>query len=157
MGISVSAATLAVSPDCKLCGMCLYGCPYGYIFSSADVVAQLRSRDGFTYLGGLKAQRLVSRGDGADVTVTQGDGTSTTLSADRIFVAAGVLGGAISFGHHIWDHAAGVALVRAAGGVVTDLSGLSWTAESKSALAAAPGIHEQILELVAAAGSPADY
>ena len=51
--------------------MCLYGCPYGYIFSSADVVTQLRSRDGFTYLGGLKAQRLVSRGDGADVTVTR--------------------------------------------------------------------------------------
>lgn len=76
---------------------------------------------------------------------------------DLAYVASGVLGGAISFGHHIWDHAAGVALVRAAGGVVTDLSGLSWTAESKSALAAAPGIHEQILELVAAAGSPADY
>ena len=72
-------------------------------------------------------------------------------------MAAGVLGGAISFGHHIWDHAAGVALVRAAGGIVTDLAGQPWTAESKSALAAAPGIHEQILELVAAAGSPEDY
>jgi myo-inositol-1(or 4)-monophosphatase len=76
---------------------------------------------------------------------------------DLAYVAAGVLGGAISFGHHVWDHAAGVALVRAAGGVVTDLSGVAWTAESKSALAAAPGIHEQILELVAAAGSPEDY
>jgi myo-inositol-1(or 4)-monophosphatase len=76
---------------------------------------------------------------------------------DLAYVAAGVLGGAISFGHHIWDHAAGVALVRAAGGIVTDLSGLPWTAESKSALAGAPGIHEQILELVAAAGAPEDY
>jgi myo-inositol-1(or 4)-monophosphatase len=76
---------------------------------------------------------------------------------DLAYVAAGVLGGAISFGHHIWDHAAGVALVRAAGGVVTDLAGAPWTAESKSALAAAPGIHEQILGLVAAAGSPEDY
>lgn len=76
---------------------------------------------------------------------------------DLAYVAAGVLGGAISFGHHIWDHAAGVALVRAAGGIVTDLAGQSWTAQSKSALAAAPGIHEQILELVAAAGSPEDY
>lgn len=76
---------------------------------------------------------------------------------DLAYVAAGVLGGAISFGHHIWDHAAGVALVRAAGGIVTDLAGVPWTSESKSALAAAPGIHEQILELVAAAGSPEDY
>lgn len=76
---------------------------------------------------------------------------------DLAYVAAGILGGAISFGHHIWDHAAGVALVRAAGGIVTDLAGQPWTPESKSALAAAPGIHEQILDLVAAAGSPEEY
>lgn len=76
---------------------------------------------------------------------------------DLAYVAAGILGGAISFGHHVWDHAAGVALVRAAGGIVTDLSGQPWTIESKSALAAAPGIHGQILELVAAAGDPGDY
>ena len=42
---------------------------------------------------------------------------------DLAYTGAGVLGGAISFGHHVWDHAAGVALVRAAGGVVTDLAG----------------------------------
>lgn len=76
---------------------------------------------------------------------------------DLAYVAAGILGGAISFGHHVWDHAAGVALVRAAGGIVTDLSGQPWTIESKSALAAAPGIHGQILDLVAAAGNPGDY
>lgn len=33
---------------------------------------------------------------------------------DLAYVAAGILGGAISFGHHVWDHAAGVALIRAA-------------------------------------------
>ncbi len=76
---------------------------------------------------------------------------------DLAYVAAGILGGAISFGHHVWDHAAGAALVRAAGGIVTDLAGEPWTIESKSALAAAPGIHQQILELVAAAGQPEDY
>ena len=36
-------------------------------------------------------------------------------------------GGAISFGDHVWDHAAGVALVRAAGGIVTNLAGEEWT------------------------------
>ena len=48
---------------------------------------------------------------------------------DLAYTAAGILGGAISFGHHIWDHAAGVALVRAAGGIVTDLAGNDWTIE----------------------------
>jgi myo-inositol-1(or 4)-monophosphatase len=76
---------------------------------------------------------------------------------DLAYVGAGVLGAAISFGHHIWDHAAGVALVRASGGIVTDLAGEPWTFESKSALAAAPGIHERMLELVVAAGNPEDY
>ena len=68
-----------------------------------------------------------------------------------------MLGGAISFGHHVWDHAAGVALVRAAGGVVTDLAGSEWTPTSRSALAGAPGVHAQILEIVAAVGAPEDY
>ena len=46
---------------------------------------------------------------------------------DLAYVADGVLGGSISFGDHVWDHAAGVALVRAAGGVVTSLAGEQWT------------------------------
>ncbi|MBX7432859.1 inositol monophosphatase family protein [Mycobacterium sp. Y57] len=76
---------------------------------------------------------------------------------DLAFVSSGILGAAVSFGHHIWDHAAGVALVRAAGGIVTDLAGEPWTVSSPSALAAAPGAHEQMLELVSAAGEPEDY
>ncbi|MBF6174255.1 inositol monophosphatase family protein [Nocardia blacklockiae] len=67
---------------------------------------------------------------------------------DLAFTASGVLGGAVVFGHHPWDNAAGVALVRAAGGVVTDLRGRPWTITSKSVLAAAPGVHEELLELI---------
>ena len=77
--------------------------------------------------------------------------------ADLAFTAAGVLGGAVSFGHHVWDHAAGVALVRAAGGVVTDLEGAPWTPASRSAVAGAPGVHAELLELAASTGSPEDY
>lgn len=76
---------------------------------------------------------------------------------DLAYVADGTLGGAISFGHHIWDHAAGVAMVRAAGGVVTDLAGAPWSADSDSALVGAPGVHEQMLDIVNQAGLPGDY
>ncbi|HTQ17761.1 inositol monophosphatase [Mycobacterium sp.] len=76
---------------------------------------------------------------------------------DLVYVADGILGGAISFGSHVWDHAAGVALVQAAGGIVTDLKGKPWTPESRSALAAAPRAHGEILELVRSAGEPEDY
>ncbi len=76
---------------------------------------------------------------------------------DLAYVADGILGGAISFGDHIWDHAAGVALVRAAGGIVTDLTGAPWTAKSRSALAAVPGAHTEILDILTAVGDPEDY
>jgi myo-inositol-1(or 4)-monophosphatase len=76
---------------------------------------------------------------------------------DLVYVADGILGGAISFGGHVWDHAAGVALVRAAGGIVTNLDGGPWTRESRSALAAAPGAHGEILEILHATGKPEDY
>lgn len=76
---------------------------------------------------------------------------------DFAYASAGILGGAISFGHHVWDHAAGVALVRSAGGVVTDLAGAQWTPESKSALAGSPQVHSAILDVVAAVGSPEEY
>ncbi|BBX44597.1 inositol monophosphatase family protein [Mycobacterium cookii] len=76
---------------------------------------------------------------------------------DLAYVADGVLGGSISFGDHVWDHAAGVALVRAAGGIVTTLDGDEWTPESRSALAAAPGVHDQLLEMLRGVGHPDEY
>jgi myo-inositol-1(or 4)-monophosphatase len=76
---------------------------------------------------------------------------------DLAYVADGILGGAISFGDHVWDHAAGVALVRAAGGIVTNLSGEAWTPQSRSALAAAPGVHAQMLDILARVGKPDEY
>jgi myo-inositol-1(or 4)-monophosphatase len=76
---------------------------------------------------------------------------------DLAYTAAGILGGAISFGDHIWDHAAGVALVRTAGGIVTDLTGHDWTPRSQSALAGVPRCHEQILEILNEVGDPGDY
>jgi myo-inositol-1(or 4)-monophosphatase len=76
---------------------------------------------------------------------------------DLAYVADGVLGAAISFGGHVWDHAAGVALVRAAGGVVTDLAGVPWSPASDSALAAGPAAHAEILDLLRSTGRPEDF
>lgn len=76
---------------------------------------------------------------------------------DLAYVADGILGAAVSFGGHVWDHAAGVALVRAAGGVVTDVAGGSWTPASDSVLSAGPGAHAEILEILRSTGRPEDY
>lgn len=76
---------------------------------------------------------------------------------DMAYVGSGILGAAVSFGGHVWDHAAGVALVRAAGGIVTDLAGAPWTPETRSTLTAAPGAHAEVLEILAGLGAPEDY
>jgi myo-inositol-1(or 4)-monophosphatase len=76
---------------------------------------------------------------------------------DLAYVADGILGAAVSFGGHVWDHAAGVALVRAAGGVVTTLAGEPWTPASQSTLAAEPVAHAKVLELLRSTGRPEDY
>jgi myo-inositol-1(or 4)-monophosphatase len=76
---------------------------------------------------------------------------------DLAYTAAGILGGAISFGGHVWDHAAGVALVRAAGGMVTDLAGNDWSIKSRSVLVAGPGVHGELLEILNSVGAPGDY
>ena len=76
---------------------------------------------------------------------------------DLVYVADGILGAAVTFGGYVWDHAAGVAQVRSAGGIVTDLAGEPWTPASRSVLAAAPGVHGEVLEILSATGKPEDF
>jgi myo-inositol-1(or 4)-monophosphatase len=80
-----------------------------------------------------------------------------STGVDLAYTAAGILGGAISFSGHPWDHAAGVALTRAAGGIVTDLAGNDWTITSRSALVGLPGVHSEILDILRTVGDPKDY
>ncbi len=72
-----------------------------------------------------------------------------STGVDMAYTAAGVFGGAIAFGRHAWDNAAGAALVRAAGGVATDLSGAPWTASSPSLVCAAPRLHTELMAVIA--------
>lgn len=68
-----------------------------------------------------------------------------SVGVDLAFTAQGIFGGAVSFSPHVWDNAAGVMLVRAAGGVVTDTSGNTWTPESPGVVAGGAAAHAAIL------------
>ncbi|MFF0452870.1 inositol monophosphatase family protein [Nocardia africana] len=67
---------------------------------------------------------------------------------DLAFTASGVLGGAVALGSNAWDNAAGVAQLRSAGAIVTDIVGQPWTITSNSLLAGAPGVHDELLRIV---------
>lgn len=80
-----------------------------------------------------------------------------STGVDLSFVASGRLSAAVSFGNHAWDNAAGASHVRAAGGVVTDLTGEPWSVESRSVIAAGPRAHSEVLDRVAQLGEPANF
>jgi myo-inositol-1(or 4)-monophosphatase len=66
---------------------------------------------------------------------------------DLAWTAAGTFDGFFELGLNPWDVAAGAALVLEVGGRVTDWSGGDAWIESGNILAAAPAVHETLLEL----------
>ena len=98
-GIGFGVSRLAVKapgpnqePGCVYCGLCLYGCPYGHIYNSADGVRELRARPGFSYQPDVIVERLEEAG--AAVTL-QGRGRETgeplRFSARQVFLACGAI------------------------------------------------------------------
>ncbi|MEO6880808.1 MAG: inositol monophosphatase [Mycobacteriaceae bacterium] len=116
---------------------------------AATSVGSLTRSGGGRYPGTFRLQAL---GELSDASLRVRLLGSTGI--DLAWTAAGVLGGSLTFGHHPWDNAAGVCLVRAAGGVVTDLAGEPWDTSSPSVLAGAPGVHAELLDLVLALEDP---
>jgi len=47
--IAIKAACAPNQPGCVYCGMCMYGCPYGYIYSSEHTLPQLKRAGDFRY------------------------------------------------------------------------------------------------------------
>jgi len=63
-------------------------------------------------------------------------------------VADGTLDGAVEFGDYPWDFAAGVVLVREAGGIITDAAGGEIPCARSGYIAAGPGTHAMLLAVV---------
>ena len=68
---------------------------------------------------------------------------------DLAWTASSTFDGFFELGLNTWDVAAGALLVLEAGGRVTDWSGGEGWIESGDILAAAPAVHETLLELAA--------
>ncbi|MSO72327.1 MAG: inositol monophosphatase [Rhodospirillaceae bacterium] len=74
-----------------------------------------------------------------------------TASLDLAYVAAGRCDGFWETGLKPWDIAAGVILVREAGGFITEIDGGKNFMASGDVLAANPKVHKQLFDLLAAA------
>ncbi|MFF4205657.1 inositol monophosphatase family protein [Streptomyces sp. NPDC001668] len=74
-----------------------------------------------------------------------------SAAIDLAWVAAGRLDATITLSNHPWDMAAGVAIVREAGGCVMDADGRSHQITSRATIAAGPGLRDEVLSLLEAA------
>lgn len=86
-GLVVGQARQAVATGCRLCGMCLHGCPYGLIWSGRHALDHLLALSGFDHRPGHVVRSIGEDPDGATVMLETGH----ELRADRVFLAAGVL------------------------------------------------------------------
>lgn len=86
-GITAGAARQAVGAGCRLCGLCLHGCPYRLIWSARHTLERLRADPGFTYRPGAVVRCFEETANG--VTLTLADGA--TIGGARAFLGAGVL------------------------------------------------------------------
>lgn len=98
-GIRAGKARLAIKAvdsggqnSCQYCGLCLSGCPYGLIYSSAHSFSTWIRNAAITYHPKHKVDRVEQTPDGALVhgqDLTQQE--AFRMHADRVFIAAGVL------------------------------------------------------------------
>jgi hypothetical protein len=77
---------------CRLCNMCMFGCPYGAMYSTPDTLTGLEELENFEYRGGIALDSFVDTGDGVRLRVIEiGTGERGELVADRLILAAGAV------------------------------------------------------------------
>jgi choline dehydrogenase-like flavoprotein len=82
----------AAGHGCVYCGMCMQGCPYGYIYSAEHTLEALKRHPGFSY----RSDAVVSSVEehAAQVAVRghdRGTGQPLELGAERVLLATGVI------------------------------------------------------------------
>ena len=96
-GIRFGASRLAVRadargdrPGCAYCGLCMYGCPYGLIYSSADTLPVLAANPRFQHWKGVVVERLEEGNGGVRIVGRRRtDGAPVEYRADRVYPRGG--------------------------------------------------------------------
>jgi choline dehydrogenase-like flavoprotein len=88
--LAVAAAGDASGAGCVYCGLCLYGCPYGFIYNAGATLDQLRQQASFSYRPDIVVSRVVESGGGVQILgESRTTGEPSSLTADRVCLAAG--------------------------------------------------------------------
>lgn len=92
--LDVYPTPLAIAADCKSCNGCMYGCVYGYTYTTRTTVENIfRRNPRFTYVANALVHRYEESPTG--VTVFASDpqtGEHRAFPAKQVFLAAGMMG-----------------------------------------------------------------
>jgi choline dehydrogenase-like flavoprotein len=90
--LAVRAYPKGRDAGCVYCGLCLYGCPYGLIYSSAQSLPELQQFPNFKYVPGHYVERLVESSSVVTIhTRRVSDGEPEQFSAERVFLGCGTV------------------------------------------------------------------
>jgi choline dehydrogenase-like flavoprotein len=93
-GLHAVPGTLAIVTDktderyCRSCGLCLSGCAYDSIFSTAHLLPAL-SRSGLRYLSGITVIGMTESDAGVTLRCVDGKGQHVEVGCSRVFLGAG--------------------------------------------------------------------
>ncbi len=78
---------------CSYCGLCLFGCPYGHIYSTNDTLAYLKTFSNFEHVPGIVIEKMEESGGRVTLSgYARLDGSPVSYGASKVFLAAGILG-----------------------------------------------------------------
>jgi choline dehydrogenase-like flavoprotein len=97
-GVYIGSSRLAVNADgrhgqtaCARCGLCMYGCPYGLIYSSDQTLAALVATGRVHYKPGVTVQSVEESSAGVQIRAVDLTGKAENYFGERIFLGAGIL------------------------------------------------------------------
>lgn len=90
-GVFFGSARLAVKAECVKCGLCMYGCPHGLIYSAEQTLTRLAAERRLQYRSGITVQRVSEKGSQVLIEAVDSSGKMLELKADRVFLGAGLL------------------------------------------------------------------
>jgi choline dehydrogenase-like flavoprotein len=90
--VAIQAAREPQKPGCVYCGMCMYGCPYGYIYSAEQTLPRLKQHGDFRYQPDVVVRTVEELNGGVRISGhDRATGASVQFEGDRVYLAAGVI------------------------------------------------------------------
>lgn len=91
--LSLYPTPLTISPACKACNACMYGCVYDYTYSTRTTVVDLFEHNPrFRYTGQMRVERFKEIADAVEVHAVNGaTGQTEIIPAKQLFLGAGMM------------------------------------------------------------------